>query len=178
MRWTLLLAAVFGVTAGAVEQPPARSSAPVQVVLLGTGSPPPDPVRSGPATAIVVNDTAYLVDLGPGVVRRAAAAAIDKGIGALAANRLQTAFITHLHSDHTVGYPDLIFTTWVQGAPGAVAGLWPGRPRRHDQAHHAGMAGRRRHQDQGDGAADDHRARRRDARDHAWGCLSGRADQV
>jgi hypothetical protein len=35
-----------------------------QVVLLGTGSPPADPVRSGPATAIVVNDAAYLVDIG------------------------------------------------------------------------------------------------------------------
>jgi ribonuclease Z len=85
-----------------------------QVVLLGTGSPPADPVRSGPATAIVVDDTSYLVDLGPGIVRRAAAAA-QKGIPSLAPNRLQTAFITHLHSDHTVGYPDLIFSTWVQG---------------------------------------------------------------
>ena len=85
-----------------------------QVVLLGTGSPPADPLRSGPATAIVVGDTSYLVDLGPGIVRRAAAAA-QKGIPALAANRLQTAFITHLHSDHTVGFPDLIFSTWVQG---------------------------------------------------------------
>jgi ribonuclease BN (tRNA processing enzyme) len=83
-------------------------------VLLGTGSPPADPLRSGPATAIVVNDRAYLVDLGPGVVRRASAAA-EKGIPSLSASRLQTAFITHLHSDHTVGYPDLIFSTWVQG---------------------------------------------------------------
>jgi len=92
----------------------AASPARTQVVLLGTGSPPADPLRSGPATAIVVGDASYLVDLGPGIVRRAAAAA-QKGIPALAANRLQTAFITHLHSDHTVGYPDLIFSTWVQG---------------------------------------------------------------
>jgi len=85
-----------------------------QVVLLGTGTPRPEPARSGPATAIVVNDAAYLVDAGPGVVRRAAAA-YEKGITALAVDRLLTAFITHLHSDHTVGIPDLIFTTWVQG---------------------------------------------------------------
>src|SRR6266567_3209996 len=45
-----------------------------KIVLLGTGAPAPDPDHSGPATAIVVNDTAYLVDLGPGVVRRASAA--------------------------------------------------------------------------------------------------------
>jgi ribonuclease BN (tRNA processing enzyme) len=90
-----------------------------QVVLLGTGTPRPDPERSGPATAVVVNGTAYLVDLGPGVVRRAAAA-FDKGIAALAPDKLQTAFITHLHSDHTVGYPDVIFTTWVQGRRGPL----------------------------------------------------------
>jgi ribonuclease Z len=84
------------------------------VVLLGTGTPRADPDRSGPATAIVVNGRAYLVDAGPGVVRRAQAA-FDKGIPALAVAGLTTAFITHLHSDHTVGLPDLMFTTWVQG---------------------------------------------------------------
>jgi ribonuclease BN (tRNA processing enzyme) len=87
-------------------------SAATQVVLLGTGTPAMDPDRSGPATAIVVNDTAYLIDFGPGVVRRAAAAAA-KGIPAVRPENLKTAFLTHLHSDHTVGYPDLIFTPWV-----------------------------------------------------------------
>ena len=85
------------------------------MVLLGTGSPFPDPDRSGPATAIVVNGSAYLVDFGPGVVRRAQAAVIDKGINALDPVNLKVAFVTHLHSDHTVGYPDLIFTPWVIG---------------------------------------------------------------
>jgi ribonuclease BN (tRNA processing enzyme) len=85
-----------------------------QVVLLGTGTPRPDPARSGPATAIVVNDRAYLVDAGPGLVRRAQAA-VDNGIHGLTVANLTTAFVTHLHSDHTVGLPDLIFTTWVQG---------------------------------------------------------------
>jgi hypothetical protein len=41
-----------------------------QIVMLGTGTPRPDPERSGPATAIVANGTPYLVDFGPGVVRR------------------------------------------------------------------------------------------------------------
>jgi ribonuclease BN (tRNA processing enzyme) len=86
-----------------------------RVVLLGTGNPQPDPDRSGPATAIVVNDVAYLVDFGPGVVRRANAAAVDKGIKALEPTNLRVAFVTHLHSDHTVGYPDLIFSTWTIG---------------------------------------------------------------
>lgn len=98
---------------------PAAGQTRTQVVLLGTGTPRPEPERSGPATAIVANGTAYLVDLGPGIVRRAAAA-FEKGIPALAPDKLQTAFITHLHSDHTVGYPDLIFTTWVQGRRGPL----------------------------------------------------------
>ena len=85
-----------------------------RIVLLGTGAPAPDPDHSGPATAIVVNDTAYLVDLGPGVVRRASAA-YARGIAALEPTRLRVAFITHLHSDHTLGYPDLIFTPWTNG---------------------------------------------------------------
>jgi ribonuclease BN (tRNA processing enzyme) len=83
-----------------------------RIVLLGTGTPAMDPDRSGPATAIIVDDAAYLVDIGPGVVRRAAAAAA-KGINAVRPDNLKTVFVTHLHSDHTVGYPDLIFTPWV-----------------------------------------------------------------
>ena len=93
----------------------AQQSSPTKVVLLGTGTPAPNPDRSGPATAIVVDDTAYLIDLGPGVVRRASAAAIAKGIPALQPTALRVAFITHLHSDHTIGYPDLIFTPWTLG---------------------------------------------------------------
>lgn len=85
------------------------------VVLLGTGTPNPDPDASGPATAIVVDGKAYLVDAGPGVVRRAAAAAIRYESAALRISNLDIAFLTHLHSDHTVGLPDLIHTPWVAG---------------------------------------------------------------
>ena len=95
-----------------------------QVVLLGTGTPRVDPERSGPATAIVVNDTPYLVDVGPGVVRRAGAAR-DKGIRGLAPEKLATVFITHLHSDHTVGFPDFIFTSWVEGRNTPVKAYGP-----------------------------------------------------
>jgi len=86
-----------------------------RIVFLGTGAPPPLPDRSGPATAIVVNDTAYLIDLGAGVVRRANEAFLIKHINALEPTKLRVAFLTHLHSDHTVGYPDLIFTPWTIG---------------------------------------------------------------
>jgi ribonuclease BN (tRNA processing enzyme) len=75
-----------------------------------------DPIRTGPATAIVVNETPYLVDFGSGVIRRAAAA-YRNGVSAFGADvtNIKTAFLTHLHSDHSMGYPDLIFTPWLRG---------------------------------------------------------------
>lgn len=82
------------------------------VVMLGTGTPNPDPERSGPAVAVVAGGRPYLVDCGAGVVRRAAAARIA-GVEALEMPNLSRLFITHLHSDHTLGYADLILTPWV-----------------------------------------------------------------
>jgi ribonuclease Z len=95
-----------------------------QIVMLGTGNPLPDPDRSGPATAIVVDEVAYLFDCGPGVVRRASAAGAKHGLAALDPTNLHHLFVTHLHSDHTVGYADLMFTPWVVGrtAPLVVYG--------------------------------------------------------
>jgi ribonuclease BN (tRNA processing enzyme) len=85
------------------------------VVMLGTGTPNADPDRYGPALAIVVDDASYLVDAGVGVVRRAAAAARAgmPALKALEATKLNRAFITHLHSDHTLGLADLILSPWV-----------------------------------------------------------------
>lgn len=100
---------LFGLNLLAQE---AHESGGTRVVVLGTGTPIADPERSGPALAVVVNGAAYLVDCGPGVVRRAAAAE-KAGIKALAVKNLKIVFITHLHSDHTLGYPDLIFSPWV-----------------------------------------------------------------
>jgi ribonuclease Z len=74
-----------------------------RVILLGTGTPNPEPDHMGPAVAVVSGDRAYIVDCGPGVVRRAAEAGIRM-------EQLTRAFFTHLHSDHTSGYPDLILT--------------------------------------------------------------------
>lgn len=83
-----------------------------QVVMLGTGTPNPVPERSGPSVAIVVNDNSYIVDFGTGVVRQAERAN-QMGINALEAKNLKTAFLTHTHSDHSIGLADLIFTPWV-----------------------------------------------------------------
>jgi ribonuclease BN (tRNA processing enzyme) len=94
---------------------PAQKPVRTRVVLLGTGTPVPDPDHSGPATAIVVGDNVYLVDFGPGVVRRAEGAVLTRGITALEPANFKVAFVTHLHSDHTAGYSDLIFTGWTSG---------------------------------------------------------------
>src|SRR6185369_15236781 len=87
-----------------------------QIVMLGTGTPRPDPRRSGPATAIIVKGKPFLVDFGPGVVRRMAAAQ-EAGVTefGFAGTGVETAFLTHLHADHTAGYPDLILTPWIMG---------------------------------------------------------------
>lgn len=99
----------------ALENSPSRT----RIVLLGTGTPNAEPDRAGSAIAIVVDDTTYIIDCGPGVVRRATAA-FQKGIGALKVSKLKRLFITHLHSDHTLGYPDLILTPWVLGRDGPL----------------------------------------------------------
>lgn len=88
-----------------------RPSATTQLVLLGTGTPNAEPDRAGSALAVVVNGTPYLVDAGPGVVRRAKEA-FEAGVEGLDMPKLATLFLTHLHTDHTLGLPDLIFTPW------------------------------------------------------------------
>ena len=94
-----------------------------KLILLGTGTPNAEPARAGPAAAVVVGEQPYVVDFGPGIVRRAVAAGLDP-------KRLTRAFLTHLHSDHTAGYPDLLLTPWtleraealeVYGPPGLQA---------------------------------------------------------
>ena len=113
MRGSLVASMLFSIAVlGPADPPPPAST---RVVMLGTGTPNADPERSGPAVAIVVGDAAYLVDAGPGIVRRAAQAARDDSIHALEPARLRRVFITHLHSDHTVGLPDLLLSPGVLG---------------------------------------------------------------
>lgn len=79
-----------------------------RVVLLGTGTPNPDADRMGPAVAIISGGHVYLVDCGAGVARRAKQAGFEM-------KQLTRLFVTHLHSDHTIGLPDVIFTPAVTG---------------------------------------------------------------
>jgi ribonuclease BN (tRNA processing enzyme) len=101
----------FGAQSQQPATPPASPKG-VEIVILGSGYPAPDPDRQGPSLAIVANGKAYLVDAGTGIVRQANAAFL-RGNCALRPGDLDIAFLTHLHSDHTLGLPDLIFTPWI-----------------------------------------------------------------
>ena len=78
----------------------------MEITLLGTGSPLPDPTRAGPATLIGAGSTAMLVDAGRGVQIRLTAAGV-------VAPMLSGIFLTHLHSDHITDLNDLITMHWV-----------------------------------------------------------------
>ena len=78
----------------------------IEITLLGTGSPIPDPNRAGPATLVRSGGQVFLVDCGRGVLQRAAAI----GVGA---NGLSALLLTHLHSDHIADLGDVLITRWV-----------------------------------------------------------------
>ena len=92
-------------------------NASTSLIVLGSGTPNPDPDRYGSAYAVVVNDRAYLVDFGPGVVRRISAMSPSWGgdFPQLELQNINHAFLTHIHSDHSGGLSDLILTPWVMG---------------------------------------------------------------
>src|ERR1700761_506728 len=78
----------------------------IEITLLGTGSPIPDPNRAGPSTLVRTGGQVFLVDCGRGVLQRAAAT----GVGAAGLSAL---LLTHLHSDHIGDLGDLLITRWI-----------------------------------------------------------------
>jgi ribonuclease BN (tRNA processing enzyme) len=86
----------------------------IQVVTLGTGTPRTDPGKAGAATAVVVDGNPYLFDFGPGVGERLTRAG-ELGVDGLNSGTVTRAFLTHMHSDHTTGLPDLLLTGWMFG---------------------------------------------------------------
>ncbi len=81
----------------------------MELILLGTGSPPPTPERSGHADAIVVDGRFYLVDAGRNVSRQITAAGFS-------IRDVDHLFFTHFHSDHFTGFADFYVTRWLFGA--------------------------------------------------------------
>ena len=88
-----------------------------KLIVLGSGTPNPDPDRAGSAYAVVVNETPYLIDFGPGIIRRAASLSPPWGgkIIAMTVKNFEHAFLTHIHSDHSAGLADLLLTPWIMG---------------------------------------------------------------
>ena len=78
----------------------------IEITLLGTGSPIPDPNRAGPSTLVRAGGYAFLVDCGRGVLQRAATVGV-------AANGLSALLLTHLHSDHIGDLGDVLITRWI-----------------------------------------------------------------
>src|SRR5580700_4825853 len=86
--------------------PTAARGARMQMIVLGSGSPLPDPARAGPSTLVRTAAGDLLFDCGRGVLMRAAAAA--SGAGAFRA-----LFLTHLHSDHITDLNDIFTSRWI-----------------------------------------------------------------
>jgi len=78
----------------------------IDITLLGTGGPRPDPDRAGPSTLISAGGEHLLVDAGRAVLMRLAAVGIGPG-------QLSAVLLTHLHSDHITDLNDVITTRWI-----------------------------------------------------------------
>jgi len=105
-RLSTILAAVstLGLIASAS---PAQSAEPVRVTLLGTGTPVPSPARFGYSALIEVGGQKLIFDFGRGITIRLAQLKIPFG-------SINAHFLTHFHSDHIVGLPDLWLTGWLR----------------------------------------------------------------
>ena len=95
-----------------------------RVVILGSGTPNAEAGRVSSCVAVVADGQPYLVDIGHGAAQRVvearAAGIIDWDTTAL--TRL---FVTHLHADHTVGLPDLLYTPWIHDREDPVLAIGP-----------------------------------------------------
>lgn len=90
----------------------------LHVYLCGTGSPMADPSRAGPCVGILAGQRAYVFDIGSGGTR-------NLGSMGFPIDRLQTIYLTHLHSDHIDGLGELLLNAWIAGGrsePTPIAG--------------------------------------------------------
>ena len=78
----------------------------LKVTLLGTGRPDPVIDRFGPATLVEAGNHTLLFDCGRGASQRLWQLRTPL-------SKINALFLTHLHSDHTVGIPDLWLTGWL-----------------------------------------------------------------
>lgn len=102
----------------AEEALPEQAMPTISVSLLGTGSPIPTRERQGPSVLVETRDGSFIFDAGRGIVEQLwnpdypSYAKYDK------------LFLTHLHSDHIVGLPDLWLTGWIFGRRSMPLRIW------------------------------------------------------
>ena len=129
---SLLILAVAAPLHGQARAPSAMSNdaePAIRVTLLGTGRPDPAIDRFGPSTLIEAGGLTLVIDCGRGATQRLWQLGIPLG-------RVDAVLLTHLHSDHTVGLPDLWLTGWLPtpfGRRAGALGLW-GPPGTADMA--------------------------------------------
>jgi len=99
---------VLAACAAVVAFASAGNAQEMRVTLLGTGTPIPSMDRFGPGTLVQAGGKTLIFDAGRGVTQRLAALGVEF-------NSLDAVFLTHLHSDHLVGLPDLWLTGWLRG---------------------------------------------------------------
>jgi ribonuclease Z len=102
--WRSFLLALVSIAALALTAP----AQALKVTLLGTGSPQPRMDRFGPSILVEAGNKRLLFDCGRGVAQRIEQLRI-------AFTDIDALFVTHLHSDHVVGIPDLWLTGWARG---------------------------------------------------------------
>ncbi len=95
-----------------------------QVVILGSGTPNAEADRVSAGVAVAVDNQPYLFDCGHGIVQRVVQARRSGKI-AWDTKALTRLFVTHLHADHSVGLPDLLFTPWIHGREEALVAFGP-----------------------------------------------------
>ena len=100
----------------------------MRVTLLGTGSPVPSAVRMGPSILVGAGAETLIFDAGRGASVRLRQAGVPFG-------RVTAVFLTHLHSDHVVGLPDLWLTGWLLSHRSTPLELW-GPPGTRELATH------------------------------------------
>lgn len=88
------------------------AQAETRIIMLGTGTPIPTPDRAGSGLAVIHDGEAYIFDVGPGSVRRMIEAWDNGKIEALYPINIDHIFISHMHSDHTLDFPELASTYW------------------------------------------------------------------
>ncbi len=77
----------------------------LHVILCGTGSPLPDPDRSGPCALVIAGKQVFLVDAGSGAGRRIGQIGVPLG-------KIDATFLTHFHSDHIDGLGEVLMLRW------------------------------------------------------------------